>query len=137
ADEAGRAGFVRLLQSGGTETDVGLGIVTSEEFRARAGDEAGYARALFRALLSREAVPGGGQGVAGVPPQAIARAVLFSDEAIGRAALGDYNVILGRLAAPSEQALWVPPVRATGSFFTITLGVLSSPEVFALANSGR
>src|SRR5262245_1981203 len=111
----------------------------SAEFRQRAGDEVGYVRALYRALLSREAgdneLGRADQLRAGVSAAAIVRSILFSDEAIDRATQGDYNAILGRLKGPGEQAP-TASVRPTGSFLSMTLGVLASDEFFGLVTRG-
>jgi Domain of unknown function (DUF4214) len=127
ADAQGLNGFVNALGSGATILQVEAAIVGSPEFFQDAGGtNQGFVTALYGDLLHRAPDPGG-QAVAlaalsgGVGPQAVAAAVLSSQDKAATPTLGKPDLtrpewlrLVGPPAAPTGPA-WLVAQRGGGS----------------------
>jgi hypothetical protein len=111
ADPAGRAGFVGMLQAGGTLEGVSEAILTSPEYQAHFQNDGDFVQSLYPNLMHRMGSDAEIGGWLAMLPQVgragIAQAFLESQEFRDWEVGDDYAQLLERPASAAEVNWWV------------------------------
>jgi uncharacterized repeat protein (TIGR01451 family) len=128
-----------VFAGGANENTVAAMIIASPEFAASHPDPASFIDSLYRSALGRPVDAAGlayWQGVlAGSGRQAVAYAILSSDEASLRMLGLAYGNFLGRAPSGAEQQWWLAQVHSGVTQAQIAQMILSSDEFYSRAAS--
>jgi uncharacterized repeat protein (TIGR01451 family) len=140
--DAGAADFAYwngVFAGGADENTVAAMILASPEYGASHPDAASFIDGLYRSALGRPADAAGlayWQGVlAGSSRQAVAYAILTSDEAGLRTVSMAYGNFLGRAPSSDEQQWWLAQLHGGLTQAQISQMILSSDEFYNRAAS--
>jgi uncharacterized repeat protein (TIGR01451 family) len=138
-DAASRAYWIGVFDSGATETDVVRMMVAGPAYQALHPDNTSFVTALYSDLLARPVDSGGlsswtQQLQNGASRDAVAGALLHSDESYLRIIDNGYVNILHRGADPGGRAGWLSQFRSGQvNVTTFSEDLLASPEFYNLA----
>ena len=132
-DQSGWDHWSALLQHGRVD-ELRILIMTSDEYFAINGGDAGYVNALYLELIGRPGEPEGldfwqGELTRGVPRKAIVEAIYNSDEGLGNRTSSYYEEFLDRRATEAERAAGTAIIRAEGER-VLFAAIFASDESF-------